>query len=350
MNFRQDLGRNDSPVYVIAEVGVNHNGLMKLAYKHIDAAVAAKANAVKFQTFVTEFNQSSVHLDKNYLKWAKSLELSFDKFRQLAAYCRKAGIQFLSTPFELKSAAFLNELVPMYKIPSGEITNSPLLSMVASTGKPIILSTGMSNYDDVARAIKTIYTHRPKSEKKIPIASKYSCFTKRLILLHCVSQYPTPMEEENLLVMFTLSRRFKLPVGISDHTLGTEIPLAAAALGACVIEKHFTIDKKLSGPDHSLSLDPTELKYMVESVHNVCKALGNGVRSLSSGERKLIKVARKSLVATRDISKGETISKDLIYIMRPGSGISPNDINKVVGRRLLKNMKKDEMYNFNYLI
>jgi len=345
-NMAGFLGRGRSKVYIIAEAGVNHNGRLDLAKRHVDAAAMAGANAVKFQTFITEVNQSSVHLPKNYLKWAKSMELSFDQFRQLSHYCRVRKIQFLSTPFETTSAEFLNTLVPVFKISSGEITNLPLLECVAKKGKPIILSTGMASLEDVAIALKVIKRNFPKNNPSSRLSQKYEYFRSPVVLLHCVSEYPTPFQHENLLAMQELYKHFQTGVGLSDHTLGIEAPIAACALGACVIEKHFTIDKKLPGPDHPLSLDPIELKQMVDSIRNIEKALGTGQRRLVGFEKKLIKIARKSLVASRDLVKGEIITKDKIYVMRPGSGIPPKETGKVIGCLLIKNMKKDEMFRW----
>lgn len=347
MNY---LRRNNSKSFIIAEAGVNHNGDFTLAKRLVDVAVFAGADAVKFQTFITEENQSAVHLPKKYLKWAKSMELSFEEFGEIAHYCRKKNILFLSTPFEFKSVDFLdNAGVAAFKISSGEATNIPLLNYIAGKGKPIILSTGMTDLEELDLSVK-VAKEVLRSKRKINnCLERFGCFQQYLVLLHCVSEYPTAYDHVNLYAMYELYNRFKLPVGISDHSLGIEIPIAAAALGACVIEKHFTFDKNMKGADHKISLSPQELKLMVSSIRNIERALGSGTRHISMAEKALQKIARKSIVAARVLHKGEIIKKNMIYFMRPGKGIPTSQINEVLGKCLLKDMQKDEMFSYKYL-
>ncbi len=337
--------------FIIAEAGVNHNGRMDWARQLIDAAAWAGADAVKFQTFVTEYNQSHVHLPAQYLRWAKSLELSFDQFDVLSKYCRRKGILFLSTPFETKSADFLDQIgVPVFKISSGELTNHPLLQHVARKGKPIILSTGMSSIAEIKKAAQIVHDAFPnKRMKPTALSKEFTCLNEGLVLLHCVSEYPTPYAHANLRAMEEIRRNLHLPVGLSDHTLGVEVPIAASALGACVIEKHFTVDKKWKGPDQALSLSPQELKTMVDSIRHIEQALGSGQRALVAAEKKLIKVARKSIVASHDLVKGSVITSDMLYVMRPGRGIPPEQAKDLIGLRLLKNVRKDEMLSWSHL-
>jgi len=341
-------GIDTSKVFIIAEAGVNHNGSLKLAYNLVNAAVEAGANAVKFQTFKAEnvvsesaekaeYQKKTTDATESQFEMIKKLELSFEDFGRIKGYCDKKGIIFLSTPFDYESVDFLENLVPLYKIGSGEITNLGFLEYIASKNKPIILSTGMANLSEVEEAVNTILSNQNCSKK--------SAFPP-LTILHCVSNYPSPYEEVNLKAMLTLKEAFKLPVGYSDHTLGIEIPIAAVALGATVIEKHFTLDKNLPGPDHKASLEPDELKVMAKAIRNVEKALGNGIKRPTKNEIEIMKVARKSLVATRDIRTGEILRKSDIAIKRPGTGISPKFKEIVIGIRVTKDIKKDDIFNW----
>jgi len=297
-------------VFIIAEAGVNHNGSLDLAYQLIDVAKDAGADAVKFQTFKAEnvvskladkaeYQKKTTGSDKSQLEMIKKLEISFEDFIKLKKYCDKKGIMFLSTPFDHQSIDFLHDLIDIYKIPSGEIINYPYLKHIASKNKPIIMSTGMANLGEVEEAINTI--------KKINSKAKIS-------LLHCTTNYPTPYEEVNLKAMQTLAAAFKLPVGYSDHTLGIEVPIAAVAMGAKIIEKHFTLDKNLSGPDHKASLEPGELKEMVKAIRNIEKSLGDGIKKPNKSEIEIMKVARKSIVASKNIKKGEIFAKTNISV------------------------------------
>lgn len=258
----------------------------------------------------------------------KKLELSYDMHIELISYCNRRGIQFLSTPFDVESLKMLEELnVPIIKLPSGEITNYPLLVAAAETKKPVILSTGMSNLDEIAEAI---YVLKENGSEKI-------------VLLHCNTEYPTPMKDVNLRAMDTMRERFHLQVGYSDHTLGTEVPIAAAALGAAVIEKHFTIDKNMKGPDHKASLEPDQLKAMVAAIRNIEAALGSREKGVTPSEEKNREVARKSIVAARNIRKGEKFSEVNLTTKRPGNGISPMRWNEMLGKTADRDYKKDEL-------
>lgn len=329
-------------VFIIAEAGVNHNGRLDLAYQLIDVAKDAGADAVKFQTFKAEnvvskladkaeYQKKTTGSDKSQLEMIKKLELSFEDFIKLKKYCDKKEIMFLSTPFDHQSIDFLYDLVDIYKIPSGEIINYPYLKHIAAKNKPIIMSTGMANLGEVEEAINTIRV--VNSEVKIS-------------LLHCTTNYPTPYEEVNLKAMQTLAAAFKLPVGYSDHTLGIEIPVAAVALGAKVIEKHFTLDRDLPGPDHKASLEPGELKEMVKAIRNIEMACGDGIKKPNKSEIEIMKVARRSLIATRDIRTGEIIKESDIAIKRPGTGILPKFKEIVIGMKLVNDIQQDEPFRW----
>lgn len=320
------------PCFIIAEAGVNHNGDIKLAKKLIDAAVAAGADAVKFQTFTAEalvtagapkagYQQETTGNHEDQYQMLKKLELEPQDFKKLAGYSAQKGIIFLSTPFDEGSADLLEKLhVPAYKIPSGEITNFPLLEHIAKKRKPVILSTGMSVMSEIKEAVACLQKSGAKD----------------IVLLHCISSYPARAKEVNLRVMEALKRRFKMPVGLSDHTTGIYVPLAAVAMGACIVEKHFTLDKDLPGPDHRASLEPAELKEMVAAIRTVEKALGDGKRRLTAGEKDIKKAARRSLAATVDIPAGTVIKKEMLTLKRPGTGIPPKDIDGVIGRKSAK--------------
>lgn len=325
-------------VLIIAEAGVNHNGSIDLAYKLIDVAVEAKADYVKFQTFISEEGVSQVAPKAHYqrkltgssesqLEMVKKLELSCQQFRCLNDYCINKGISFLSTPFDFPSIDFLEEInMPFWKIPSGEITNLPYLERLARTHKDIVLSTGMSTIQEVRSAMKIL---KDNGAGKITI-------------LHCNTEYPTPMKDVNLRAMETLRKEFNVDVGYSDHTVGIEIPIAATALGATVIEKHFTLDKSMHGPDHIASLEPEELKAMVICIRNVEHALGNGIKTPSPSEMKNIAIARKSIVARKDINLGEIFTEENLAIKRPGNGISPMKWYDILGTKAINKFSKDE--------
>ncbi len=333
-----NIFRNLKHVFVIAEAGVNHNGDLLKAYRLVDEAKKAGADAVKFQTSIplksiskyakmAKYQIDNIGEETSMIEMAKKISLPFDSFRKLKKYCDEIGIIFLSTPFHLEAADFLNDLVPYFKVPSGEITNYPLLENIAKKRKPIILSTGMCSLSEIEEAIEIFYNEG----------------NKNIILLHCTSNYPCPFNEVNLKAMQTLAYAFKLPIGYSDHTLGIEVPIAAVAMGAKIIEKHFTLDKKLPGPDHKASLEPNELKEMVKAIRNIEKALGDGIKKPNKSEIEIMKVARKSLIATKDIRAGEIIKESDIAIKRPGTGIPPKFKEIVIGMKILKNVSKDEI-------
>lgn len=324
---------------IIAEAGVNHNGDFDMACRMVEEAKKAGADYVKFQTFkaenlVTEGGEAAEYQKQNcnadsQFEMLKKLELSFDRFALLAQYCKEVGIGFLSTPFDFESIDFLASLEMDYmKVPSGEITNLPYLRRIASTGIPVIISTGMSTAEDITDALKPFYAAGYESD--------------RLILLHCTTQYPTPMRDVNLKAMLTLRELFGLQTGYSDHTEGIEISLAAAALGACVIEKHFTLDRRLPGPDHKASIEPHELASLVKKARNISEALGSEKKFVTDSEKANIKVARKSIVASRPIRKGEILTENNLTVKRPGTGISPMKWDEVIGRKAIKNFMKDD--------
>lgn len=326
-------------VFIIAEAGVNHNGSLELAKKLVDEAVMAGVDAVKFQTFkaanlVTtsakqaEYQVKNLKEETSQLEMLKKLELSYDVHKELMEYCNEKGIMFLSSPFDLESIELLDNLgIEIFKVPSGEIENVPYLRKIAMTKKKIIISTGMSNLSDIEFALKVLR----------------EAGAKDIIVLHCNTNYPTNMNEVNLNAMNTIRDAFKVEVGYSDHTNGIEIPIAAVALGARVIEKHFTLDKNMEGPDHKASLEPQELKEMVKSIRNIETALGNGIKDLTLSESKNVKVARKSLVCLKPIKVGEILTEENICIKRPGTGVSPKLWDKVIGTKAKRNFEKDEL-------
>ena len=329
-----------SPVFIIAEAGCNHNGDLDLAKILVDIAVESGADAVKFQTFIADQLVTPYAAKADYQKkntgnekesqcaMLKKLELPYEAFKTLKTYCEQNGIIFLSTPFDYASAVFLDELkVSAFKIASGDITNLPFLAFISSKGKPVILSTGMSTLKEVHKAQETL-----TEKQEIP-----------LVLLHCTSEYPAPPKDINLHAMQTLNNTFKVPVGLSDHTLGIEVSLAAVALGAKVIEKHITLDKKLPGPDHKASLEPSELQSLVKSIRTIEKALGDGVKKPSPSEIKTRSIARKSIVTATRIKKGQLLSENNLTVKRPGNGISPAEWHKVIGKKTLRDFDKDEL-------
>ena len=317
-----------APCFVIAEAGVNHNGRLDLALKLVDAAVAARADAVKFQTFKAErlvtraapkadYQKAATRAGESQFEMLKKLELSERDHLKLLAYCKQRGIVFLSSPFDEASADFLCALgVPAFKIGSGELTNLPLLEHIARKKRPIMLSTGMAGLREVETAVRAI--RRAGND--------------RVVLLHCVTQYPADPSTVNLRAMETMRKKFGVPVGFSDHTRGIEIAIGAAALGAAVIEKHFTLDRKMPGPDQRASLEPQELAAMVYAIRVVQSALGDGRKKPQAAELKVTAVARKSLVAARAIRKGARVQKEDIAIKRPGTGLPPSQIRAVLGR------------------
>lgn len=325
---QRQVGKGE-PCFIIGEAGVNHNGSFDLACELIDVAVRAGCDAVKFQTFKSEkvisplapkakYQLQTTAAEESQLEMGKTLELPFEDFRKLHLYCEEKGIIFLSTPFDYESADFLAELpVPAFKIPSGEITNLFFIRHVAEKGIPLIVSTGMADIEEVSVAIKTI------------------CETgnRQIVLLHCVSNYPADPSSMNLRAMHTMEETFGVPVGLSDHTVGTEIAFAATALGACVIEKHFTLSRNLPGPDHRASLEPPDLVNLVVGMRKIESALGDGVKRPADEELNTAEVARRSLVAAAFIPAGTALTVDLLDILRPGTGLSPSMRPQLVGRR-----------------
>lgn len=336
-------------VLIIAEAGVNHNGDINKALELIDVAAEVRADFVKFQTFKAEkivnptaqkaaYQKNNMKDDENtQFGMLKKLEMGEDWYPVLIERCQNKGINFLSTGFDTESIDFLNKLeIPFYKIPSGEITNKPYLQYIARKGKDIILSTGMATLDEVKAAMDVIIQEGIKKEG--------------ITILHCNTEYPTPMEDVNLLAMNQMANELGVKVGYSDHTLGIEVPIAAVALGASVIEKHFTLDRNLPGPDHAASLEPAELKAMVQAIRNVEKAIaGSGVKEPSSSEKKNMPIARKSLHLTRNLRKGDFIHEDDLISLRPGDGISPMHIEEVLGKELLLDLSEGTKLLNEYL-
>lgn len=333
------------PCFIIAEAGVNHNGNINIAKRLIDAAKEAGADAVKFQTFSAEelvtrnadkaeYQKSNFKVFESQYDMLKSLELDKTAFKELYDYSSKKSIIFLSTPFDQSSVDLLYDIgICAFKIPSGEINNTPLLRYIAQKNKTIILSTGMSTIAEVKYAINTIY----------------ECGNRDICLLHCVSNYPAKVEDVNLAVMENLRRILGLPTGFSDHTPGITIAIAAVALGACIIEKHFTLDNNMTGPDHKASIEPRDLKLMVKAIRDVEIAIGDGIKKPKKNEEPIKAIARRSIVAKEDISTGTIISKDMLSIKRPGTGIEPKDIDLVLGKKTIAPLKKDEIIEFSKL-
>ena len=325
-------------VLIIAEAGVNHNGDINLARQLVDKAKEAGADIIKFQTFkldsivskfaeMADYQKDNIGIVESQKEMLKKITLPYEAFLELYKYCNKKEIQFLSTPFDIGSIHFLNDMVPFWKIPSGEVTNYPYLVEIAKTGKPVIMSTGMCELQEIDEAIKVLKTNG----------------TSDITLLHCNTQYPTPYKDVNLRAMETLRNRYKVKVGYSDHTKGIEVPIAAVALGAEVIEKHFTLDKNLPGPDHKASLEPNELAAMVSSIRNIEEALGSPIKIVSDSERENIAIARKSIVAAKNIKKGEVLTVDNLTTKRPGTGLSPMRWNDVLGSKAIRDFVEDEV-------
>ncbi|MDC0253296.1 N-acetylneuraminate synthase [Bacteriovoracales bacterium] len=327
-------------VFIIAEAGVNHNGSLHLAKKLVDKAVEAKADAVKFQSFKAEslvtktaekaeYQKETTDSTESQFEMIKKLELTFSEQEELFNYTKEKGIMFLSSPFDLESADFLNKLgLEIFKIPSGEITNLPYLKRIASFKKEIILSTGMSTLEEIEDALQVLL--------------QSGVDKARITMLHCSTEYPTPFENVHLNAMKTIKDNFKLNVGYSDHTEGIEVPIAAVALGARVIEKHFTLDKNMQGPDHKASLSPVELKNMVNALRKTQKVLGGPLKKPSKTELKNLLIARKSIVASKNIKKGEVFTEKNLTIKRPGNGISPMSWENLINKKATKDYVKDE--------
>ena len=335
----------NQPVFIIAEAGVNHNGDLEMAKQLIDVAAKAGADAIKFQSFKAERVASVLAPKADYqketsdpyqsqLEMIKNLELSPEEHEQLQLYSRQQGILFLSSPFDEESVDLLNHMrIPIFKIASGEVTNWSFLEYVARKNKPLILSTGMSFLSEVEQAVRVI--------------RQAGC--EHLILLHCVSSYPAAPDCTNLRAMKTMATAFQLPVGYSDHTPGIEVALAAVALGACVIEKHFTLDKNLPGPDHKASLDPDELQALVAGIRTVEQALGNGIKQPVSSEEENRIIGRRSLATAATISKGTILKPELVTALRPATGISPVEIDRLIGRKVKQNMPQGSLISWSDL-
>lgn len=326
------------PCFIIAEAGVNHNGDFELAKKLIDVAKQAGADAVKFQTFKSEgvttattamasYQERNIGDSESQVKMLGRLELEYELFEELKDYCDEKGIIFLSTPHSYDAIDFLDPLVPAHKIGSGDLTNIPSLEMVAKKGKPVILSTGMGTLEEIREAVEAVRNQG----------------NERIILLQCVTDYPSNLEDQNIRTVETLRNEFNVLTGYSDHTMGIIAPLVAVSLGACVIEKHFTLDRDLPGPDHKASLDPDELKEMIDSVRKAERALGTGIKKPTKDEEEIKRIARKSLVASIDIAEGTSITRNMIDIKRPETGMRPKRLKEVIGTKAKRNISKDEV-------
>jgi N-acetylneuraminate synthase len=351
------------PVYIIAEAGVNHNGSLQIARKLIDAAAAAGVDAVKFQTFKAEklvsgaspkaeYQKARTNANESQFDMLKTLELDEKAHVLLAGHCRKRNIRFLSTPFDEDSIGLLATRigVPLLKLPSGEITNGPLLLCAAQTRLPVILSTGMSTLADIRAALSVLafgYAGAGTTPSRAALRTAFSSaagqrwLRKKVTLLHCTTEYPAPFSDVNLRAMDTMRDAFGLPVGLSDHTTGVSVPIAAVARGACVIEKHFTLDRKLPGPDHQASLEPSELRAMVEAIRNIERALGTGQKKPARSEKKNMLMARRSIVAARDIAQGEVLTRENLTCKRPGNGMSPLLYWDLLGEKAARRYPKD---------
>lgn len=325
---------------IIAEAGVNHNGSMEIAKKLIEEASRCGVDFVKFQTFKATKLVSRAALKADYqikntgnkvdtqLEMLKKLELSAEMHLELISHCKAFNVKFLSSPFDIESADFLLSIgIDIIKIPSGEITNIPFLQHIGNFGKQVILSTGMSTLQEVKEALDTLINSGTLKEN--------------ITVLQCNTEYPTPYEDVNLMAMQTMQREFGVNVGYSDHTKGIEIPIAAVALGAKVIEKHFTLNRNMEGPDHKASLEPNELYEMVTAIRNVEKGLGNGIKEPSESEKKNIAIARKSLHYSRTLNKGDVLTENDITIKRPGDGLKPSELDNIIGRALINDVEED---------
>jgi N,N'-diacetyllegionaminate synthase len=329
-----------SKVFIIAEAGVNHNGSIDLAKKLIDAAADAGADAVKFQTFKADrlatklahkadYQKSNTSVNESQYEMLKKLELDEDMHKAIIEHCKQKQIMFLSSAFDNESVDMLNNFgMAIFKIPSGEITNLPYLTHVGGLKKPIILSSGMSDLVDIKNALDVLIECGVSKDQ--------------LTVLHATTEYPCPIQEVNIRAMQTIGANFGVKVGYSDHTNGIEVSVAAVALGACVIEKHFTLDQTMEGPDHKASLEPNEFKSMVRAIRNIEKALGDGIKKPSKSEIKNMAITRKSIVALRAIKSGEIFSVGNLAVKRPGTGISPMDLNKIIGKIARRDFLPDE--------
>lgn len=326
-------------VCIIAEAGVNHNGNYALAKQMVDVAKEAGVDYIKFQTFIpenlvskyaekAEYQKETTGASESQLQMLKKLTLTNDNFKDLNRYCSDIGIGFISTPFDLASIDFLETFdMDFWKVPSGEVTNLPYLEKIARTGRKVIMSTGMCEVSEIKEAVKVLENNG----------------SKEIVLLHCNTQYPTPFEHVNLNAMLTIQEATGKEVGYSDHTQGIEISIAAVAMGAIVIEKHFTLDKEMEGPDHKASLNPKELKAMVEAIRHIEMAIGNGVKEPSPSEKANKAVARKSIVAARNIIQGEPLTEVNLTVKRPGNGISPMRWHELLGTCAVRDFKEDEL-------
>lgn len=323
---------------IIAEAGVNHNGIYENAIKLIDIAAEAGADYVKFQTFKTDLNisksakkakyqQNNTGVEETQYDMVKKLEFSFEQFENLKLYCDEKNIGFLSTAFDFPSIDFIDDLQCIFKVPSGELVNYPYLNKIAEKQKPIILSTGMATLEEIEFATNLLI------EKGIE--------RKDITILHCNTEYPTPFEDVNLKAMLTIKEAFDINVGYSDHTLGIEVPVAAVAMGATVIEKHFTLDRNLPGPDHAASLDPHELTNMISSIRNIEKAIsGDGTKRPSASEEKNIQIVRKSIHSSKNLAKGHILTEDDLIPLRPAAGISPIYWKDIIGKKLNRDLEQ----------
>jgi N,N'-diacetyllegionaminate synthase len=330
-----------SKVLIIAEAGVNHNGSLEIAIKMVDIARKAGADAVKFQTFRAEkeisrfapkakYQKQTTNKSESQLEMAKKLELNAAAHKKLIHYCGRKNIIFLSSPFDFESIDLLHKLgLQTFKIPSGEITNLPYLRKIGYLKKHIIMSTGMADLGEIEDALEILVKAGTRKEN--------------ITVLHCNTEYPTPFRDVNLHAMLTIKEAFKVNVGYSDHTLGIEVAIAAVALGATVIEKHFTLDKNMEGPDHKASLEPHELRAMVKAIRNIEKALGDGVKKATPSEIENKEIARKSIVAVKNIKQGDLFSNKNTTVKRPGTGISPMQWANVIGKRAIRDFAEDEL-------
>ncbi len=323
-------------VLIIAEVGVNHNGNFEIAKEMVNIAKDSGVDIIKFQTSITstskfsekaEYQKRETGADESQLDMIKKLRFSFGQHRELKKYCEQVGIKYLSTPFDFESIQFLNDLCSFWKIPSGEIINIPYLERIGKTKKPVIMSTGMSTIDEIDNALNILKKNG----------------TTEIKLLQCTTQYPTPYEDVNLRAMLELKNRFGTEIGLSDHSIGIEVPIAAVALGAKVIEKHFTLDRTMKGPDHKASIEPHELKQMVTSIRHIEMALGDGIKKPANCEIENIHVSRKSIVASRNIKKGEIFTEENIVPKHAGKGVSPAIWYDVIGKKAKRDFMEDEM-------
>ncbi len=335
-------------VLIIAEAGVNHNGQYELAVKLIDAAKEAGADIVKFQTFVpellmskearkAEYQKATTGEGESQLEMIRKLSLGFEEFKSLKKYCEQKEITFLSTPFDMPSIDFMEELgLDIYKVPSGELTNLPYLRKIGKLNKKVIISTGMATVKEI--------------EDALAVLEKAGTGKKDVTVLHCNTEYPTPFSDVNLNAMKSIGEQFGVAIGYSDHTQGIEVPIAAVALGATVIEKHFTLDRTMEGPDHKASLEPEELKQMVRSIRHIEAAMGTGIKEPSPSEIKNIAIARKSIHLVRKLKAGHILTEEDLIMKRPGDGISPMKLDEIVGRKLKSDLEEDTKLSWNLLV